>query len=158
MISVSKRYVFKSHIWNKKQKERVRTNSYLKLQHLYLYVIVCLCAKEVCWFRYKCYTSSFQSHLVSSFCFILKEQIHSDHFICGWENWTLTDCSPRRNCLVLDLQVIVKLPHASGEKARPWLEKQVGGGRGWEKLCLYLMGMVALCIKCSGQLSNIFYF
>lgn len=85
---------------------------------------------------HECYRSSFQSHLVYSFCFSLKEQIHSDHFIYGWENWTLTDCSPRRNCLVLELQVIVKLPHASGEKACPWLEKQVGGGRGWGKLWL----------------------
>lgn len=82
------------------------------------------------------YRSSFQSHLVYSFCFGLKEQIHSDHFIYGWENWTLTDCSPRRNCLVLELQVIVKLPHASVEKACPWLEKQVGGGRGQGKVCL----------------------
>lgn len=78
---------------------------------------------------YECCRSSFQSHLVYSFCFSLKEEIHSDHFIYGWENWTLTDCSPRRNCLVLELQVIVKLPHASGAKACPWLEKQVEGGR-----------------------------
>lgn len=97
---------------------------------------LCLSAKEVHWFGYECYINSFQSHLVYSFCFILKEQIHSDHFIYGWENWTLTDCSPRRNCLVLELQVIVKLPYASGEKVCPWLGKQVGGGRRWEKLCL----------------------
>lgn len=61
--------------------------------------------------------------LVYSLGFILKEWIHSDHFVCGWENWTLTDCSPKRNCLVLELQVIAKLPRASGEKVRPWLEK-----------------------------------